>query len=66
MEMASEDQDDMIMQFQGITGVEPDRARFYLEASGWQIQVSSAMIIPSLKFSSFGIKILEIQCKYFQ
>ena len=33
--------DEMILQFQDVTGVEEERARFYLESAAWQLDVSS-------------------------
>lgn len=36
----SEGHEDLIAQFREITGADNERARFYLEASGWQMQVS--------------------------
>lgn len=32
--------DDLILQFSDVTGVDPDRARFYLESSAWQLDVA--------------------------
>lgn len=36
------DQDDMIVQFSDVTGVLPDRARFYLESANWTLQLALA------------------------
>lgn len=34
------ERDDLISQFTGITGLDADRAKFYLESSAWQLDVS--------------------------
>ena len=31
---------ELIAQFTGVTGVDTDRAKFYLEAAGWNLDVS--------------------------
>lgn len=33
------DQEEKISQFVGVTGVNDQRARFFLESSGWQVEV---------------------------
>lgn len=38
--MADAEHDAMIAQFQGITGVDGERARFYLESAGWQVDLA--------------------------
>lgn len=37
--MADNSQREKIEQFTNLTGVEADRAKFYLESSGWNIEV---------------------------
>lgn len=37
--MADSDREDMITQFQDVTGVPTDRATFYLESANWTLQV---------------------------
>lgn len=34
------ERDDLLSQFTGITGLDADRAKFYLESSAWQLDVS--------------------------
>lgn len=31
--------EELVSQFTDVTGVEPERARFYLESSAWQLEV---------------------------
>jgi len=38
--MADEDHDIMVTQFQDITGQDVDRSRFYLESSGWDLELA--------------------------
>jgi len=38
--MSDEDHDSMITQFQDITGQDADRSRFYLESSGWDVELA--------------------------
>lgn len=35
----AQDQSQMILQFKVVTGVDEERARFYLEAANWTLQV---------------------------
>lgn len=35
----SQDQEEMVTQFSDVTGVAADRAKFYLEAANWTLQV---------------------------
>ena len=35
------DREEQIQQFVGITGVDTDRAKFYLESAAWNIEVRS-------------------------
>ncbi len=37
--MADEDQGKLISQFREVTGIDEERARFYLEAANWQLPV---------------------------
>lgn len=39
------DQQNLISQFIEITGVEETRAKFYLESSGWDLNVSSNLYV---------------------
>ena len=34
-------QNELIAQFTGVTGVEAERAKFYLESAAWELDVSS-------------------------
>jgi hypothetical protein len=34
----------MVKQFGDVTGVDEERARFYLEASGWELQVGTKIL----------------------
>ena len=36
------DNDEKLAQFQSITGCDPERAQFYLEAAGWQLDLAMA------------------------
>lgn len=36
-----ESQADKISQFTGVTGVDADRAKFYLESAAWSVDVST-------------------------
>lgn len=35
----SQDQEEMVTQFSDVTGIAADRAKFYLEAANWTLQV---------------------------
>lgn len=39
--MADNSQREKIEQFTNLTGIDADRAKFYLESSGWNIEVSN-------------------------
>jgi UBX domain-containing protein 1 len=34
------DRDELLSQFTDVTGTDADRAKFYLESSAWQLEVS--------------------------
>jgi UBX domain-containing protein 1 len=38
------DKDELLSQFTDVTGVDAERARFYLELSAWQLEVSKQVI----------------------
>lgn len=52
----SQDQDEMVTQFSDVTGVTSDRAKFYLEAANWTLQVR--LLVHSIFFKvMFSYKI---------
>lgn len=46
----SQDQDEMVTQFSDVTGVPADRAKFYLEAANWTLQVRLLAIFDKQPF----------------
>ena len=43
--MASGNEDQMIANFTEVTGIDTERGRFYLEASGWNLDVSTIILL---------------------
>lgn len=39
------ERDDLLSQFTGITGLDAERAKFFLDSSNWQLDVSYKIII---------------------
>jgi UBX domain-containing protein 1 len=38
------DRDELLSQFTDVTGIDAERAKFYLESSAWQLEVSKQVI----------------------
>jgi UBX domain-containing protein 1 len=38
------DRDELLSQFTDVTGIDAERAKFYLESSAWQLEVSKQII----------------------
>ena len=53
------DHDEMISQFKDVTGVDTERAQFYLESTAWQLEVSK--IISTKSFSNFFLLFIYLQ-----
>ena len=50
--MSGENRDELVADFTTVTGVDADRAKFYLEASGWNLDVGFC-VIKCLQFCMF-------------
>ena len=44
--MADSLREDLIAQFTGVTGSDPERAQFYLESAAWNLDVRSSFNLP--------------------
>lgn len=61
--MADADREALIASFKDVTGVDTGRAQFFLESSGWQIEVSSESYILLIVIFLFIISRRSLPCK---
>jgi hypothetical protein len=55
------DRDELLSQFTDVTAVDAERAKFYLESSAWQLEVSKhiSQVVNDMKYVTF----VYILCK---
>ena len=64
--MADAAHSELIAQFTGVTGVDTDRAKFFLESAGWNLDVSIYFITKHRQKTSFWDVLLIFQFKRMQ
>lgn len=57
--------DELVSQFADVTGVEAERALFYLESSAWQLEVRLHIYeTPDIEVSFFLARVREVPAKF--
>jgi len=61
LEVMADNHDDLVAQFRDITGVDNERARFFLEASGWQLPLATQSFFDSEGDNEGGERMVQDQ-----